>query len=153
MVVKTGWLDEITTFSSALTSDTTASLMPWTGQSSKQAPWEQILSRLECLRDDPSCRRSLYVHTALLGLVFVLAAARQWLVSHHFLASKSERLRSRAQIDSIIVYPIKSCAGVLLKEARIGLKGLELDRRWMVLRRGKEGKWQKMSLREEPKVR
>ena len=38
-----------------------------------------------------------------------------------------------AQISQLWVYPIKSCAGVLVKEALLIETGLEFDRAWMVV--------------------
>jgi len=36
-------------------------------------------------------------------------------------------------LSEIFVYPIKSASGVYLQEAKVGEKGLELDRRWMLV--------------------
>lgn len=36
-------------------------------------------------------------------------------------------------VNALFVYPIKSCAGVALSEARVVARGLEHDRRWMVV--------------------
>jgi uncharacterized protein YcbX len=36
------------------------------------------------------------------------------------------------KIDALFVYPIKSCAALAVKEARVTARGLEHDRRWMV---------------------
>ncbi|KAN0063119.1 hypothetical protein ACQY0O_004283 [Thecaphora frezii] len=64
-----------------------------------------------------------------------------------------------AAVDTILIYPIKSCAAVELDYASLTQKGFELDRRWMVVRAAKSGseadeqiKWQKVSLREEPRL-
>lgn len=39
-------------------------------------------------------------------------------------------------IRSLHIYPVKSCAGIELKESVIGMAGLEYDRRWMVVSGG-----------------
>lgn len=123
-------------------------------------PWDRILERVDCMRNDPTCRQGLIVHASILGLVFILAVFRKILVANGMTAesldkrsaAESQLLTSKTEIDSIIVYPIKSCAGVRLQNAQITTKGLELDRRWMVVKKDKNGAWQKMSLREEAKV-
>ncbi|MET1114786.1 MAG: MOSC N-terminal beta barrel domain-containing protein, partial [Comamonas sp.] len=38
-----------------------------------------------------------------------------------------------ARIERLFVYPIKSCAGVELREAVLTETGLDLDRAWMVV--------------------
>ncbi|CCF54092.1 hypothetical protein NDA11_006486 [Ustilago hordei] len=58
---------------------------------------------------------------------------------------------SLGEIDSIFIYPIKSCAGVSVSSAVLTGQGFELDRRWMVIGE-KDGKWDKMSLREEARL-
>lgn len=40
---------------------------------------------------------------------------------------------SRYRLASIHVYPIKSCRGISLREARLGLRGIEGDRAWMLV--------------------
>lgn len=35
-------------------------------------------------------------------------------------------------IDSLFIYPVKSCAGIAVREARLTATGLEWDRHWMV---------------------
>lgn len=37
------------------------------------------------------------------------------------------------RVSALFVYPIKSCGGVALSEARVVARGLEHDRRWMVV--------------------
>jgi uncharacterized protein len=37
------------------------------------------------------------------------------------------------KLEGIFVYPIKSCAGIALRQARVTARGLEHDRRWMVV--------------------
>ncbi|PWN24003.1 hypothetical protein BCV69DRAFT_244201 [Microstroma glucosiphilum] len=139
------------------------------GSSSRGPPWQRVVDRFQCLRDDPDCRNGVILHAGLMLLIIILACSRKILVasppaakdaktsSGSSSSSKSSRKVSKAKVHSLIVYPIKSCAGVELQEAHIGRKGLELDRRWMIVRRGKvaageQGKWDKMSLREEPKL-
>jgi uncharacterized protein len=36
------------------------------------------------------------------------------------------------KLDAIYIYPIKSCAGISVEQARVTRRGLEHDRRWMV---------------------
>lgn len=38
-----------------------------------------------------------------------------------------------ATISALNVYPVKSCRGIALDRARVGLAGIESDRRWMVI--------------------
>lgn len=137
------------------------------GSGSRGPPWQRVVDRFQCLRDDPECRNGVILHAGLMLLIIILACSRKILVAPDASGkaakigdgrnSKSGRKISKAKIHSLIVYPIKSCAGVELQEAHVGRKGLELDRRWMIVRRakgsaGEEGKWDKMSLREEAKV-
>ena len=53
-----------------------------------------------------------------------------------------------ARIERLIVYPIKSCAGVEVKEAVLTETGLDLDRAWMVV--DNEGEF--VSQRELPRM-
>lgn len=39
----------------------------------------------------------------------------------------------QAQITSLRVYPVKSCAGHEVQQATLGDRGLEMDRLWMVI--------------------
>jgi uncharacterized protein YcbX len=39
------------------------------------------------------------------------------------------------KVTSLVVYPVKGCAGTALAEARLLERGLEHDRRWMVVDR------------------
>jgi uncharacterized protein YcbX len=45
----------------------------------------------------------------------------------------STALPLQAVISQLIVYPVKSCAPVLLKRALLTDQGLDLDRAWMVV--------------------
>ena len=36
-------------------------------------------------------------------------------------------------VSGLFVYPVKSCGGVMVEEAVVGVTGFELDRRWMVV--------------------
>ena len=38
-----------------------------------------------------------------------------------------------AQIDQLWIYPIKSCAGIVVPEAELTATGLRWDRHWMVV--------------------
>ncbi len=51
-----------------------------------------------------------------------------------------------ASIASLHVYPVKSCRGIDLTEARLTLTGLDWDRRWMVV----DGKDRFVTQREQP---
>lgn len=57
-------------------------------------------------------------------------------------------------VDSIYIYPIKSCAGVSVSAAELTTQGFELDRRWMIVAPSKQddAKLSKISLREEPRL-
>lgn len=56
-----------------------------------------------------------------------------------------------AEVAEIFIYPIKSCAGSSVSHAQLTQQGFDLDRRWMVVRL-REGKVEKMSLKEEPRL-
>lgn len=56
-----------------------------------------------------------------------------------------------AEVAEIFIYPIKSCAGSSVSHAQLTQQGFDLDRRWMVVRL-REGKVEKISLREEPRL-
>lgn len=56
------------------------------------------------------------------------------------------------EIAEIFIYPIKSCAGVSVSAVDLTEQGFDLDRRWMVIRTAKDGKLEKISLREEPRL-
>ena len=51
-------------------------------------------------------------------------------------------------ITALNIYPVKSCKGVALKEARIGATGLEHDREWLIVR--PDGRF--ITQREEPRL-
>lgn len=55
------------------------------------------------------------------------------------------------EIDSLFIYPIKSCSGVRVQSAELTEQGFELDRRWMIIR-CKTGGWDKISLCEEARL-
>ena len=54
----------------------------------------------------------------------------------------------QARIDRLLVYPVKSCAGVELREAVLTETGLDLDRSWMVVDAGGDF----VSQREAPRL-
>ncbi|EPQ28793.1 uncharacterized protein PFL1_03596 [Pseudozyma flocculosa PF-1] len=94
-------------------------------------------------------RHYIYPHTA---------RARSNRTVHHGHAHQEETI---AQVHSILIYPIKSCAAVQLDAAQLGQNGLDLDRRWMVVTRHKrkadgsyeeQHKWAKVALREDPRL-
>lgn len=132
---------------SLLTMSSTSAMLD---QLNASPPWQRISDRLSCLTDDPACRSNVLVHAGLLALIIVLAASRKV-----FLAAQSapEPKFSMAQVESIMVYPVKSAQGVRLTESMIKRKGIELDRRWIVLKKNvKSGQWEKIILKDEPKV-
>src|SRR4051794_12113695 len=51
-------------------------------------------------------------------------------------------------VSEIFIYPIKSLAGISLKESRIERRGLEFDRRWMLV----DEKNKFLTQREFPKM-
>jgi len=54
----------------------------------------------------------------------------------------------QATVSGLFVHPVKSCAGVALREARLMDTGLDLDRAWMVV--DAEGRF--VTQREQPRV-
>ncbi|UZJ52482.1 hypothetical protein CBS101457_001802 [Exobasidium rhododendri] len=62
---------------------------------------------------------------------------------------KGSKDEDAAQVESIIVYPIKSCHGIILDKVEVSRKGFKYDRRWLVVT--KDG-LKKLTLREEPKL-
>jgi uncharacterized protein YcbX len=63
-------------------------------------------------------------------------------------ANLSSTLPLQAVISQLIVYPVKSCAPVLLKRALLTDQGLDLDRAWMVV----DERGQFLSQRECPRL-
>ncbi|CAM9182907.1 unnamed protein product [Hapterophycus canaliculatus] len=55
---------------------------------------------------------------------------------------------AEAEITSLRVYPVKSCAGHEVQQAALGDRGLEMDRLWMVV----DGRGRFMSQRRCPKM-
>jgi uncharacterized protein YcbX len=53
-----------------------------------------------------------------------------------------------AAVAGLIVYPVKSCRGISMQQARLGERGLERDREWMVVDTG--GRF--LSQRELPRL-
>jgi uncharacterized protein YcbX len=51
-------------------------------------------------------------------------------------------------VSGLFVYPVKSCGGVMVDEAVVGVTGFELDRRWMVV--GEDGIF--LSQRGQPRL-
>lgn len=56
--------------------------------------------------------------------------------------------QARAVISQLMIYPVKSCAPVLLKQAQLTDQGLDLDRTWMVV----DERGQFISQREQPRL-
>ena len=54
----------------------------------------------------------------------------------------------RVTLSALNIYPVKGLKGIALKEARCTQRGLEHDRRWMVV--DAEGRF--LSQREQPKM-
>lgn len=54
----------------------------------------------------------------------------------------------QATVSGLFVHPVKSCAGVALREARLMDTGLDLDRAWMVV--DAEGRF--VTQREQPRM-
>ena len=65
-----------------------------------------------------------------------------------FYAMNSSTLPLQAVISQLMIYPVKSCAPVLLKRALITDQGLDLDRAWMVV----DERGQFLSQREYPRL-
>ena len=40
------------------------------------------------------------------------------------------------KLEGIIVYPVKSCGGMLVPQWRLGPRGFEYDREWMIVEKG-----------------
>ena len=55
---------------------------------------------------------------------------------------------AQAVISQLMIYPVKSCAPVLLKQAQLTDQGLDLDRSWMVV----DERGQFISQREQPRL-
>jgi uncharacterized protein YcbX len=49
------------------------------------------------------------------------------------LASRRVAGATVAQLSGLYVYPVKGCGGIALSEARVARRGLEHDRRWMIV--------------------
>lgn len=144
---------------------------------------------------DPSAQRQLGVQLLVLAVLLAVSAYSHFL--HRRASTKTQsqthqpgshgRLHNNddetagaheetvAEVDRLVVYPIKSCAGCVVGERgramRLDRKGFQYDRRWMVVRptrrsvsegqgsanggtkgEGEPVKWEKQSLREEPRL-
>lgn len=129
---------------------------------SSSAPWSRVTDRLSCLTDDPACRSNALIHAGILLLIILLAASRKLFLAMSRLDGEENKTGeknftwpekfSMAEVDSIWVYPIKSAQGVRLSESMIARKGIDLDRRWIVLKKDKNGEWVKVILKDEPRV-
>ena len=53
-------------------------------------------------------------------------------------------------VSKLIVYPIKSCAGIQVSSSVYGIGGLEYDRRWMIINQRSHAM---LTARTHPKVR
>jgi len=51
-------------------------------------------------------------------------------------------------VSGLFLYPVKSCSGVAVEQARVGATGFDLDRRWMVV--GEDGRF--LTQREQPRL-
>ena len=60
----------------------------------------------------------------------VVLAVRVWARRRSAAAAGGDRVRRVAQL---VVYPIKSCAGVPVRRWPLGRRGLRDDRRWMLV--------------------
>lgn len=98
---------------------------------------------------NPDFQRSTIVQGYICAVLIILSALYHYVLREQVGRPKGLKDEDVAQIEKIIVYPIKSCHGISLQKAEISKKGLQYDRRWLIVK--KEGlKW--LSLREEPKL-
>ena len=64
--------------------------------------------------------------TFVLGSSLLLGTSLLWFVYRHFYNKK--KLGKRAVVKSLVLYPVKSCAGITLDEVEIEKVGPLLDR-------------------------
>jgi hypothetical protein len=101
---------------------------------------------------DGHFQRTTLVQLCICLLLLTLSAFYHYVLQQKGTKSKLlEGLKDEdvAEIDTIIVYPIKSCHGVTLDSVDVTRKGFKYDRRWLIV--AKEGV-KPLSLREEPKL-
>lgn len=99
---------------------------------------------------DEEFQRSFAINVALMIIILILSAF------YHFYLKPTSRTEKDgvkdediAEIDSLIVYPVKSGRGIELDDAMVSRKGFKFDRRWAVI--AKKG-LKRLNLKEEPKI-
>jgi hypothetical protein len=98
---------------------------------------------------DADFKRSTIIQVFICCVLLILSAYYHYIIRNREGKPKGTKDEDIAEVDKILVYPIKSCHGVSLEHAEIFKKGLQYDRRWLVLK--KEGQ-KRLTLREEPKL-
>lgn len=83
------------------------------------------------------------VHYLMLVFAVALALGAR-LVVHRNLRRKKNvtefgRGDGRVRVSRLFIYPVKGCAGVEVREASVGARGVAYDRHWAVVGRRKEG--------------
>lgn len=101
---------------------------------------------------DAAFQRATVIQITVIGALLVLSAFFHFVLR----GGGSARRKSAgcydadiAEIDSLIVYPVKSCRGVTLDQAHVSRKGFLYDRRWAVI---KVDGLKKMALKDEPRL-
>lgn len=100
-------------------------------------------------RGDADFQRNTIIQAYICATLIILSALYHYVLRKQISQSKGLKDEDVAQIEKIIVYPIKSCHGISLKKATISKKGLQYDRRWLIVKKDNL-KW--LSLREDPKL-
>jgi hypothetical protein len=96
--------------------------------------------------------KTTFVQFYIFGVILCLSAYYHFILQGRGKSSKRPRGSKDeeiAQVETIIVYPIKSCHGVTLEKVEVSRKGFKYDRRWLIV--AKDG-IKMLSLREEPKL-
>jgi len=89
---------------------------------------QQYNSFLELIQKDPMQVLPLF------AAVFVMIGVRLWV--RKALAQKKPKVpkstTAKIVLTGITIYPVKSCKGITMQQAKVGPFGLENDRRWML---------------------
>jgi hypothetical protein len=99
---------------------------------------------------DVDFQRSVVIQASILSLILILSAFYHYVVRQpRYSLVNGVQDEDIAEIDSLIVYPLKSGRGIELSDAEVSRKGFKYDRRWAIVR--KDG-LKRLNLKDEPRL-
>lgn len=100
---------------------------------------------------DAAFRRDMVVQLGILFMLLVLSAFYHFVLRRPRTVVDSAGVADEeiAEIDSLIVYPVKSGRGIELSKAQVSRKGFKFDRRWAIVA---DKGLKRLNLKDEPRL-